>query len=98
MPIYNLIKHSENYSKTSGSLWQYCKEITAVNNDGSIDNFNGTNATGSFSFKNKITGKTADNNNNSTIVGRVDIEIMVPLKYLSSFWRTLEMPLIDGEV
>ena len=36
MPIYNLIKHSENYSKTSGSLWQYWKEITAVNNDGII--------------------------------------------------------------
>ena len=90
MPIYNLIKHNENYSKTSGSLWQYCKEITAVNNDGSIDNFNGTNATGSFSFKNKITGKTADNNNNGTIVGRVNIEIMVPLKYLSSFGELLK--------
>ena len=36
MPMYNLIEYSDNYSKTSGSLWQYCKEIPAVNNDGNI--------------------------------------------------------------
>ena len=32
MPIYNLIEFSGNYSKRSGSLWQYCKEIPAVDN------------------------------------------------------------------
>ena len=32
MPMYNLIEYSDNYSKTSGSLWQYCKEIPAVDN------------------------------------------------------------------
>ena len=86
MPMYNLIEYSDNYSKTSGSLWQYCKEIPAVNNDGDIVDFNGANATDSFNFKTKITGQT-DNN------GRIDnVEIMVPLKYLSNFWQTLEMP------
>ena len=100
MPIYNLIEYSDNYSKTSGSLWQYCKEIPAVNNDGNIVDFNGANATDSFNFKTKITGQTADNNNinNGNIAGRVDVEIMVPLKYLSNFWRTLEIPLINCEV
>ena len=79
MPMYNLIEYSDNYSKTSGSLWQYCKEIPAVNNDGDIVDFNGANATDSFNFKTKITGQT-DNN------GRIDnVEIMVPLKYLSNF-------------
>ena len=79
MPMYNLIEYSDNYSKTSGSLWQYCKEIPAVNNDGNIVDFNGANATDSFNFKTKITGQT-DNN------GRIDnVEIMVPLKYLSNF-------------
>ena len=92
MPMYNLIEYSDNYSKTSGSLWQYCKEIPAVNDDGDIVDFNGANATDSFNFKTKITGQT-DNN------GRIDnVEIMVPLKYLSNFWRTLEMPLINCEV
>ena len=92
MLMYNLIEYSDNYSKTSGSLWQYCKDIPAVNNNGDIVDFNGANATDSFNFKTKITGQT-DNN------GRIDnVEIMVPLKYLSNFWRTLEMPLINCEV
>ena len=53
--------------------------------------FNGANNTDSFNFKTKITGQT---NNN----GKIHAEIMVPLKYLSSFWRILEMPLINCEV
>ena len=91
MPIYNLIEYSGNYSKTSGSLWQYCKDIPAVNNAGDIVDFNGANATDSFNFKTKITGQTNDD-------GIINVEIMVPLKYLSNFWRTLEMPLINCEV
>ena len=92
MPMYNLIEYSDNYSKTSGSLWQYCKDIPAVNNNGDIVNFNGDNDTDSFNFKAKITGETNDD-------GEInDVEIMVPLKYLSNFWRTLEMPLINCEI
>ena len=49
------------------------------------------NITDSFKFKAKITGQTGDD-------GTKDVEIMVPLKYLSNFWRTLEMPLINCEV
>ena len=45
MPVYKLIEYSDNYSKTSGSLWQYCKDILAVNNNGDIVDFNGANAT-----------------------------------------------------
>ena len=89
MPMYNLIEYSDNYSKTSGSLWQYCKEIPAVNNAGNIVHFDGhDNATDSFNFKTKITGQT---NNN----GIINVEIMVPLKYLSNFLRTLEMLLLN---
>ena len=77
MPMYNLIEYSENYSKTSGSLWQYCKEIPPVNNDGDITDFDGANATDSFNFETKITGQTAANNNNGNIAGRVYIEIML---------------------
>ena len=42
-------------------------------------------------LKQKITGQTNDD-------GRINVEIMVPLKYLSNIWRTLEMPLINCEV
>ena len=98
MPMYNLIEYSDNYSKTSGSLWQYCKEIPAVNDGGDIVDFDGANATDSFNFKTKITSLTAPNNNDCNIAGRKDVEIMAPLKYLSNFWRTLEMPLINCQV
>ena len=98
MPMYNLTEYSDNYSKTSGSLWQYCKEIPAVNNNANIVDFDGANATDSFNFKTKMTGKTAADNNNGNIAGRVNVEIMVPLKYLSNFWRALEMPLITCEL
>ena len=91
MPMNNLTEYSDNYSETSGSLWQYCKEIPAVDNNGNIADFNGANATDSFNFKTKITGQT-DNNR------WIDIELMAPLKYLSNFWRSLEMPLINCEV
>ena len=77
MPMYSLIEYSDNYSKTSGSLWQYCKEIPALDDNGAITNFNGANATDSFNFKTKIIGKI----NN----GIINLEIMVPLKYLSNF-------------
>ena len=45
MPMYSFIEYSDNYSKTSGSLLQYCKEIPAVNNNGAIVGFNSPNAT-----------------------------------------------------
>ena len=60
-------------------------------NNVNISAFDGTNATDSFNFKTKIAGHT----NND---GIINVEIMVPLKYLSNFWRTLEMPLINCEV
>ena len=91
MPMYNLLEFSDNYSKTSGSLWQYFKDIPAVDDDGNIINFNGANNTDSFKFKNRLTGQTNDD-------GIINVQIMVPLKYLSSFWRTLEIPLINCEV
>ena len=82
IPIYNLIEYCDNYSKTSGSLWQYFrhdpKDIL-------------TNSE-SFKFKVKIAGKTHATCNEK------DAEIMVSLKHLSNFWRTLEKPLINCEV
>ena len=90
MPMYNLIEYSNIYVKTTGSLWQYCKDIPARNANDDIV-FDVNNVTDSFNFKVKFTGQTGNN-------GRKNVEIMVPLKYLSNFWRTLEMPLINCEV
>ena len=82
MPMYNLIEYSDNYSKTSGSLWQYHKDEP---NDNIADSE-------SFKPKVKIIGKTLYDGNTK------DVEIIVPLKYLSNFWRTLKMPLINCEL
>ena len=82
MPMYNLIEYSDNYAKTSGSLWHYYRDEP---NNNLADSE-------SFKFKVKITGKTPNDDNEK------DVETMVPLKYLSNFWRTLELPLINCEV
>ena len=58
MPRHNSLECSDNYSKTSGSLWQYCKDPPAVENSDVTINFNATNATESFNSKAKITGQT----------------------------------------
>ena len=79
MPMYNLIEYSDNYSKTTVNLWQYYRDEP---NDNLTDSE-------SLKSKIKITGKTPDDGNTK------DVEIIVPLKYLSDFWRTLEIPLIN---
>ena len=55
IPMYHLIEYSDNYSKKSGSLWQYCKEIATIDNNGKIVDFNGANSTESLNYKTKIT-------------------------------------------
>ena len=71
LPMYNLIEYSDNYAKTTGSLWQYFRDDLVDDDD--IENSK------SFKSKTKITGKTPNDDNEK------DVEIMVPLKYLSNF-------------
>ena len=87
MPMYNLMEYSDNYSDTSGSLWQF-KRNEIINN---ADVTNDNNAP-SFKYKASIFGNTE---NNGTKNG---VKIAVPLKYLGNFWRSLEMPLINCKV
>ena len=60
MLIYNLIEYSNNYSKTSRILWQYCRDESAVNNSGAVVNFFENDITILFKNKEKITGQTND--------------------------------------
>ena len=94
MPMYDLIEHSNAYLKTSGRhhhLWQYYRDQSALDNNAYILDFP-ENDNNSISFlKQKTTGKTGN--------GRTkDVEIIVPLKYLSKFWRTLGMPLVNFKI
>ena len=82
MPMYNLIEYSDNYSKTSASLYQSCRD----------EPNNNITDPESFKFKSKF----LDNINSNA--GIIDAKIAGPLKYIINFWRTLEMTLINCEI
>ena len=85
MPMYNLIEYSDNYSDTSGSLWQFKRDEIEGNVDLTVDAHIPNNSS-SYKYK------------SSFITNRNNVKIAVPLKYLSSFWRSLEMPLVNCKV
>ena len=90
--IYNMKEYSDNYSKPPDSLWQYYKDETALIDVGASSNFSASkNNSIPLKFKQKLIGETADG-------GTKDVEIMVLLKYLSNFWGTLEITLINCEI
>ena len=87
IPVYNLIECSDNYSDTAGSLWSF-KRDEIDNNADSTKNDNAP----SFKYKaNFIANTQADGTKNG-------VKIAAPLKYLSNFWRSLEIPLINCKV
>ena len=90
MFMYNFIEYSDIYLKTSGNLWQYCRNVpSSVNNNINFPAKNNSNNNNSisFKFKEKITWSTGNYDTK-------DVNIMLPFKCLSNFWRTLEMLLI----
>ena len=83
MAMNSLIECRDTYSKTSGGLWQYYRDEPALNDDGNTIDFpNDSNNSISFKLKQKITGQTVNNETK-------DVETMIPLKYLSNFWKTV---------
>ena len=91
--MYNLTEYSDYYSDTSGSLWQFKRDEVPNNID---DNLTVDNSQ-SLKYKAAFVGKTANavNNTNSSVNST---KIVVPLKYLSNFWRSLGMPLINCKI
>ena len=93
MPIFNLPECSKNYRKTTGSLCNYYRHEPNSGLGGDDNDINySIKGSKSFDYKTSITVKLGDNNRTK------DIEIAVPLIYLSNFWRTLNMSLINCEV
>ena len=86
MPMYNLIEYSDNCSDTSGSLWNVKRDEIEENNNLTADN------SSSFKYKSNII------DNLSQAGTRNNVKVVVPLKYLSNFWRSLEMLLINCKV
>ena len=94
MPMYNLLEYSKNYSKTTGSLSNYYRDDPNSVLGGTNNNINySIKDSKSFDYKTSIAGKFGDSNRT-----KEDVKFSVPLKHLSNFWRTLDMPLINCEV
>ena len=91
VPMYNLIEYSDNYADSSGSLYQFKRDESPMNNAGNPNNVTLDNSA-SFKYKASLLGKaTYDRSLKNT-------KLVVPLKYLSNFFRSLEMPLINCKI
>ena len=87
----NLLEYIKNYKKTTGSLWNYYRDqpINPLSTKSK-----------SFKYKTSVTGITYndgddDDNYDANKVGKNETEIVIPLKYLSDFWRSLTIPIIN---
>ena len=101
MSMYNLLEYSDNYSMTSGSLWNYYRDEinydenesdNNINNSSDNDNNNINNNDKHIKCKTKIIGSASDNEN------KLNTGVVVSLKYLSNFGRSFDLPLIDCEI
>ena len=91
MPMYNLIEYSDNYQDSSATLYQYKRDETPEDDaiaDLTVDN------SSSFKYKISLLGNPVVANN----IARINVKVVVPLKYLSNFFRSLEMPLINCKI
>ena len=91
MPMNNLLEYSKSYRKTTGSLWNYYRDEPNSSTGNNITH----SILNSKSFDYKANFISSMTNNNLT---KNDVKIVVPLKHLSSFWRHLDIPLINCEV
>ena len=90
MPMYNLIEYSDNYQDSSATLYQYKRDEPpdALANNLTRDN--------SRSFKYKV--ESLGDPVHAGGIARRNVKVVVPLKYLSNFFRSLEMPLINCKI
>ena len=94
MPMYNLLEYSKNYRKTAGSLWNYYRDEPSgiLSSDSE-----------SFKYKTSITGNTynigvGEAGYDANKVGKNKTEVVIALKHLSNFWKSLNILLINCEV
>ena len=85
MPMNNLLEYSDNYQNSTGSLYQFKRD------EPPDDNAEVANNTTSLVYKSKLIKRTDNNNVNN-------IKLDVPLKYVSNFFRSLEMPLVNCKI
>ena len=97
MPMYDLLKYSDNYYMTTEGFWNYYRD--EINDDANGNNIANNRINKNkrikrkfFEYKVKLIGSTPNNNNT------FEAEVVVPLKYLSNFLIWLDLPLINCEM
>ena len=93
MPMYNSIEYSDNYQDSPATLYQYKRDGPPDNNV----NLTSDNST-SFKYKVNLLRNIDAANPDNARLGRLNVKIVVPLKYLSNFFRSLKMPLINCKI
>ena len=93
--MYNLIEYSDNYTDSSGSLYQFKRNESPMNNTGKPINVALNNST-SFKYRANLLGKATTAAD--PVRSLENSKIVVPLKYLSNFFRSLEIPLINWKI
>ena len=100
MPMYNLLEHSDHYSMISGSLWNYCRNEVNGDNEDAYDGK-------SFKYKTKYrknmskpctrwsSSRHQSITTRSSAAPNLNTEVTFPLQYLVSFWRLLNLSLIN---
>ena len=93
MLMYNLLEYSKNYEKTTRSLWNFYRDEPS---NPLSSNFE------SFKYKTSITGNiynvgAAEAGYDGNKAGKNETEVVIPLKHLRKFWRSLNIPLINLE-
>ena len=95
MPMYNLIEYSDNHQDSSATLYQYKRDEPPE--DDAVADLTADNSD-SLKYKIKLLGNLTEVAGNAAGVRRLNVKIVVPLKYLSNFFRSLEMPLINCKI
>ena len=93
MPMYNLLEYSKNYIKIAGSLWNYYRDkpSSSINDDNIIHSILNSE---SFDYRANFMEDGVTHNN----LLKNDVKVVVPVKHLSNFWRSLNIPIINSEV
>ena len=95
MPMYNLIEYLDNYQDSSATLYQYKRDKPPE--DDAVADLTANNSN-SLNYKIKLLGNVTEVAGDAAGVRRLNVKIVVPLKYLSNFFRSLEMPLINRKI
>ena len=95
MPMYNLIEYSYNYEDSSVTLYQYKRDEPPE--DDTVADLT-ANISYSLKYKIKLLGNKTEVAGDTAGVRKLNVKVVVPLTYLSNFFRSLEMPLINCKI